>query len=93
MAKKRTRKKYISKGRHSTVTAGLTQAVRAERDHFDKLTFKANAWKKLQNPWLTVQNPNKSETNRPFIKVRANEWWGDPRASYIKTLPTEGAQA
>jgi hypothetical protein len=34
-----------------------------------------SAWKKGQNPWITVTNPNSLETNRRFIKVRARQEW------------------
>ena len=28
---------------------------------------------------LTIQNPNKKETNKPFIRVNALDVWGPPR--------------
>ena len=58
----------------------LVAAVRADRDPYDVHQNKIDAWKNLQNPWITIPNPVKSETNRPFIRVRANDYFGPPRA-------------
>ena len=44
------------------------------------LLYKQQAWRKGQNPWLTIQNPNDKETNKRMIRVRANEHWGNPNA-------------
>jgi len=74
-----TRKKYTSKGIHSSVSRGITQAVRADRTRLEKLEFIHDAWKKLQNPWVTIENPDKNATNRRHIKVRANDLWGNPK--------------
>jgi len=43
-----------------------------------KMMNKLTAWRAKKNPWLTVENPNNNETNKKFIKVRANEYWGNP---------------
>ena len=42
------------------------------------ISHKLDAWLDKKNPWLTVENPNKNETNKRFIKVRANEYLGNP---------------
>lgn len=81
MGKKKTRGKYTSKGIHSKTSSGIHQAIRAERTWLDKLEFIEKAWKAGLNPWITVENPTKSETNRKFIRVKTNEWWGSPKFS------------
>lgn len=43
-----------------------------------KISNQLDAWRKKQNPWITVENTNKGETNKKFIKVRANDYWGNP---------------
>lgn len=73
MGKKRTRKKYSSKGIHSSTTNGIRQALRSERTPIEILANKIEAWRKGQNPWLTVSTKQK---NKPFIRVRADEYWG-----------------
>jgi len=75
----KTRSKYTSKGIHSSVSHGVLQAVRADRTYLEKLAFISTAWKQFKNPWITIENPNKSETNRRFIRVRTNSIWGNPK--------------
>lgn len=41
------------------------------------------AWKKGQNPWISVRNGNTSETNKFFVKVKANDYFGDPRQRFF----------
>jgi hypothetical protein len=31
------------------------------------------------NPWVVMDNPNKNETAKRKIRVRANELWGSPK--------------
>jgi 2'-5' RNA ligase len=75
MGKKKIRKTQVSKGQRRSIVAGVKE-VRAEKSPFEKTMNKIKAWKKGQNPWVTVPGPN---TNMPFVKKRANEVWGDPR--------------
>ena len=37
------------------------------------------AWKRGRNVVLTIENPNKTETNKKFIKVNAKDIWGEHR--------------
>jgi hypothetical protein len=80
MATKKKRAKKVSKGERRSVATGL-----GARSVIDHQTDLLTAWKKGQNPWLTVATPEK---NRPFIRVRANNQWGDPRG---RTNMTAGA--
>ncbi len=73
MGKKRTRKTYKSKGIHSATTNGMLQALRKQRSPLAVLENKVAAWRKGQNPWLTVPT---SQKNKPFIRIRADEYWG-----------------
>jgi len=34
---------------------------------------KQRAWMKGHNPWVTISNPNKTETDKLFIRVRYND--------------------
>ena len=70
MGKKRNRKKYVSKGLR------VSHQGKLSADSAQKLVFKIAAWQKGQPVKLTVPNPNKSETNKPFIRVSANDYWG-----------------
>lgn len=75
--------KYVSKGDRRSINRALCRDVRADRTYLDKILFKQRAWKKGQNPWITISNPDKNKTNMLNIRVRAREYWGDPRA-YVK---------
>ena len=81
MGKKTSRKKYVSSGKRSNVNHGLIQAVKADRPVIDKIGQKIEAWSKGLNPWITIANPTKA-TNKPFIRVRANDYYGDWKAPY-----------
>jgi NOL1/NOP2/fmu family ribosome biogenesis protein len=76
MGKKRTRKAKSSKGLRPSINPGLVQAVRAERTHAEVATAKTEAWRAGKNPWITVANSNKNETNRLFYRVKANSYFG-----------------
>lgn len=73
MGKKRQRASQTSKGEvgNPMKTRVRTQAARQ--------TNQLNAWRKGKNVVLTLPNPNKNETNKPFIRVNARDVWGDPR--------------
>ena len=36
---------------------------------------KVNAWHAGKNVMLTIENPNKNETNKKMIRVNANDVW------------------
>lgn len=80
MAKGKSRREtYVSKGKHSNVASGTRTAMRKSVSGAERLMNKKRAWAAGKNPWLTIANPNKGETNRQFIRVRANEHWGNPK--------------
>jgi hypothetical protein len=80
----KSRKKYTSAGIHSSVNHGITQAVKADRTHLDKLSFITDAWKAFKNPWITIENPDKAATNKRHIRVRTNDLWGNPKFFNMK---------
>jgi hypothetical protein len=73
--KKSKGKNYTSKEGRNSVSRSLVKAVRSDRAPLEVMLNKLSAWKKGQNPWITVTNPNSLETNRRFIKVRARQEW------------------
>lgn len=75
MGKKRIRKTQTSKGQRRSIVAGVKEA-RRDRSEFDKANNKLQAWKKGQNPWVTVAG---TQSNQRFVRVRANTLWGDPK--------------
>ena len=76
MSKKSSGSKYVSKGERRSIGRWTVNAVRRNRSEADKMMNKFEAWKKGQNPWITV--PGTSSKMR-FIKVRANDLYGSPK--------------
>lgn len=64
---------YSSKGERKNVSGKTLSAIRAERYDGDKMLDLQRAWEKGQNPWITIENPNKEQTNKKFIRVRMND--------------------
>lgn len=77
--RKSIRASMTSKGERRNIVAGVKE-VRRDRSELWKAMNKIRAWKEGRNPWITVPGPSSKER---FVRVRANELWGDPRrASY-----------
>jgi hypothetical protein len=91
MAKKASGKTYVSKGIHSNVKGSTLAGMRRDRDSSDKVINIQRAWLANKNPWVTIENPNKEQTNRRFIRVRANELWGNPKEREKKMFVMQGA--
>lgn len=82
MAKGKTSKSSgkRSAGVHSTVNQKLLNAVRSEYlKSSDRLINQLAAHKKGKRVIVTMENPNKNETNKRFIKVPASTAWRDPK--------------
>lgn len=66
-------KTYTSQGKHSNVSSATRRAMRAGKSEIDKMLDKQRAWLKGSNPWVTIDNPNKEQTNKRKIRVRMND--------------------
>jgi hypothetical protein len=77
MGKKRTRKKYVSKG------SRVSHNGRIHADSAHKLANKIAAWAAGKPVKLTVANPNREATNKPFIRVLADDYWGPYRRKNV----------
>ena len=71
MGKKRSRASQTSKGEMRNVVNGLSD----DRTELQRVNDKMRAHLKGKNVMLTIENPNKSETKKPFIRVPAKEQW------------------
>ena len=76
MGKKKTRSTYTSKGECKSVSRKTKNGVRRERSIGDKLLCQIYAWERGKRTMVTIENPNKNETNKRFIRIEGN----DPRA-------------
>lgn len=77
MAKKGGKSKgFISQGIHRNVKKSTLAGMRAMKSEADKMLDKQKAWMKGGNPWVTMENPNKEQTNKRYIRVRMNDLRG-----------------
>lgn len=73
MGKKASGKHYTSKGER------ISSMKTATRDSAARVMNQLKAWQAGKNVMITIENPNKNETNKKFIRVNAREHYGDPR--------------
>ena len=79
VGKKKSRDKYTSKG-----IIGKTKSRSKNDEDYSALRLinQQAAWLAGKNVVLTIENPNKNETNKPFIKVNARNVWGSPNKKF-----------
>ncbi len=78
--KRSSKNNYTSKGERPNTTKSILKAKRLEyNDTMSQLINQVKAWRRGKKVMLTMQNPNKKETNKPYIRVNALDVWGPPR--------------
>ena len=75
MGRKKSRDSYTSKGERRNVSKKWTKMLRLERKESDRGFNQFDAYLKGKNVILTVPNPLKTETNKPYIRVKAKLYW------------------
>lgn len=71
-------KGYVSAGTHQNVASGTRKAMRKEYlESGQRIINQIDSYKKGKNVVVTIPNPNKNETNRPFIRVNGKYHFGD----------------
>lgn len=75
-----------SNGERPNVNRKFLNSIRRERTGADDMLNKQKAWLNGSNPWLTIENPNKEQTNKKFIRVRMNDMNGGPAKERYKKL-------
>ena len=71
--KKASGKTYTSKGERKNVSSNVLNGIRAARSGAEDMLNKQRAWINGSNPWVTLENTNKEQTNKKFIRVRYND--------------------
>jgi hypothetical protein len=84
MGKKRQRSKQTSKGTtHQNPNRLGNRMMKQQRLEYKGTIAHSikqrKAWARGKRVMLTIANPNTAETNKPWIRVPANEVWGDWR--------------
>ena len=76
MGKKKQRAHQVSKGQRKSQNPRWTKEARREWiGSTAQMQAKVEAFRRGKNVVLTVANPNKNETNKPFIRVNAKDVW------------------
>lgn len=75
MGKKKSRDSQMSKGERRNVSKWSVNAARRDISPLQRANNQLRAHVKGKNVVLTIANPNKSETKKPFIRVPAKEQW------------------
>ena len=75
MGRRKSRDSYTSKGERQNVSKKWTKMLRLARKESDRGFNQFDAYLKGKNVILTVPNPLKTETNEPYIKVKAKQYW------------------
>ncbi len=66
-------KGFISNGERPNVSKWVRKDMRRSRKPIITLANKWEAFSKGKRVMVTIPNPNKGETNKPFIRVTAQE--------------------
>ena len=74
MGKKKSRSKQVSKGEVGNPTKTRLRFGEAGYEQ-QKMLNKWRAFQNGKNVVITIENPNKNETNKPYIRVPAKDVW------------------
>ena len=85
MGKKKQRASQTSKGIGRNVSKWVCKAIRKDVTLLETMRRKREAFNKGKNVVVTIPNPDKMETNKPFIKVPARQAWGVPKEMQLFT--------
>ena len=78
--KKSSGNNYTSKSERPNTAKSVLKSRRLDYNNtMSQLNNQVKAWRRGKKVMLTIQNPNKKETNKPFIRVNALDVWGPPR--------------
>ena len=77
MGKKKSRASQTSKGERRNVAKSIRKLMRREylSSGVARVNNQMDAFIKGKRVMLTIENPNKTETNKRFIRVPASEQW------------------
>jgi hypothetical protein len=70
-----------SLGLRNNVSQALKNSVRASTPIWQRTINQLNAHISGKRVVLTIENPNKEQTNKRYIKVLASTFWKDPKAA------------
>lgn len=86
MAKQGNKTSYTSRGTGVSVSRATRTAMKQARPKGTKEINAQKAWINGSNPWVTIRNPNKNETDKLFIRVRMNTLKGGSYKDLMKKV-------
>ena len=84
---KKGKESKSSLGLYKTTNKKILNAAKRERGAWVREINVLKAWKNGGNPWVTINNPNKNETNKRLIRVRMNDLKHGSYAIIKKGIP------
>tara|TARA_Y100001938_G_scaffold15386_1_gene18962 strand:+ start:659 stop:937 length:279 start_codon:yes stop_codon:yes gene_type:complete len=77
-------KGFVSQGQRRNTSAWSRKQARRDflANTLARTTEQVKAWTKGKRVMLTIPNPIKSETNKPFVRVPATQVWGKPGGKF-----------
>lgn len=69
----------VSKGENTCVANRWVNSVKSSTPGSAKMANIVKMWRAGKNPWITVENPDKSNTKARMIRVKTNDYYGNPR--------------
>ena len=75
MGRKRSRTKQPSKGERVAVRRDILKEVRADQSGLSQMINKVDAHRQGKKTWVTIENPNKKETNKTGRKVPGHSFF------------------
>lgn len=81
MSKKKEGKSkgFVSEGKHSNVSRKTRTDMKRSVNAGEKLFSKYKAWLAGKKVKITIENPDKTQTNRQYITVSGDEYFGKGR--------------
>jgi len=61
------------------VNTWATKAMKKDKSRYERTLNQMTAFRRGKNVVLTIPNPNKTERNKPFIKVNAKDVWNNDK--------------
>jgi|TARA_R110000744_G_scaffold214546_1_gene333326 hypothetical protein len=61
------------------VNTWATKAMKKDKSRYERTLNQMTAFRRGKNVVLTIPNPNKTERNKPFIKVNAKDVWNNEK--------------
>lgn len=80
----------ISNGERPNVNKKLLNVIKNDTLPAEKMINLQTAWLSGKNPWMTIDNPNKEQTNKKKIRVKMNDLQGSAKERNKKVFTIAG---